>query len=226
MNIRRVVVDLVLLTSAFPFVASRPARAGIIYSDLSGTASPGAYVVGEYSPGNSYVIGAAFTPGGQTYVLTQIQALLSFSSGTNDMIVGLYSDSGGIPGATPLESWNLNGVLGSSPTIETLTSVAKPALDAGHQYWITAAMADPTSTGLWWINNIGGLCCGEPGEVQGIATSALNGGPFSPGALTGVGFHAFAVSGDPVPEPSSFLLLPVALFALLSARKRRPSSTF
>jgi len=173
-----------------------------LFSDLNGTATPGGYVVGQYSPGSTFVIGAAFTPSGQTYTLTQIQALLSFSSGVNSMVLGLYQDSGGVPGQL-LESWNLNNVLGSAPAIITVNSVLQPTLHAGQRYWITAGMADATSTGVWWINNIGGACCGSPDEVQGISTGSLNGGPFVPSTVTDVGFHAFAVNG--VPQAPTFV---------------------
>jgi 6-phosphogluconolactonase (cycloisomerase 2 family) len=173
-----------------------------IFSDLNGTATPGGYIIGQYSPGNSFVIGAAFTPIRQTYTLSQIQALLSFGSGVNSMVLSLHQDSGGVPGEL-LESWSLDDVLGTAPSIITLDSVRHPTLRAGQQYWITAAMVEPTSVGVWWINYIGGACCGSPEEVQGISTGSHNGGPFTPGTPTGVGFHAFAVTG--VPEARTFV---------------------
>jgi 6-phosphogluconolactonase (cycloisomerase 2 family) len=173
-----------------------------IFSDLNGTATPGGYVVGQYSPGNSYVIGAAFTPIRQTYTLSQIQALLSFGSGVNSMVLSLYQDSGGVPGEL-LESWSLDDVLGTAPSIITLDSVRHRTLRAGQQYWITAAMVEPTSVGVWWINYIGGACCGSPEEVQGIFTGSHNGGPFTPGIPTSDGLNAFAVSG--VPKAPTFV---------------------
>lgn len=39
-----------------------PAKADTIYDDLTGTVAHGGYVFGQYSPGTTYVIGAAFTP--------------------------------------------------------------------------------------------------------------------------------------------------------------------
>ncbi|HEX3745808.1 MAG TPA: RHS repeat-associated core domain-containing protein [Bryobacteraceae bacterium] len=158
-----------------------------IFSDLTGTFTPGGYIVGQYSPGNTFTIGAAFSVVGQNYTLNLIQTLMSFSSGVNNMNVGLYTDSGGIPG-TLLESWSLVNVLPPAPSIITLTSVVNPILMAGQRYWITAAMADPTSVGVWWINAIGD-------GLQGFASSSLNGATFTPGANTVFGFHAFAVAG-------------------------------
>ncbi len=175
-----------------------PAAAPVtVFSDLNGTATPGGYIVGQYSPGNAYVLGAAFIPSGQTYTLTQIQALLSFNSGINIMFVELHQDAGGVPGQT-LESWILSGVLGPAPAIITMNSVLQPTLQAGQRYWVTVGMEDSKSTGVWWINNInlGGPCCG-PYQVQGIATGSLNGEPFTPSAPTNVGFHAFGVFGFP-----------------------------
>jgi hypothetical protein len=158
-----------------------------IFSDLTGNFTPGGYIVGQYSPGNTFTIGAAFAVVGQNYTLSLIQTLMSFSSGVNNMTVGLYTDAGGVPGSR-LESWSLVNVLPPTQSIVTLTSVVNPTLMAGQRYWITAAMANPTSVGVWWINAIGD-------GLQGFASSSLNGAPFTPGANTVFGFHAFAVAG-------------------------------
>jgi Domain of unknown function (DUF6531) len=171
-----------------------------IFSDLNGTFTPGGYIVGQYSPGNSYAGGPAFRVVGQNYKLTQIQALLSFSSGVNNMTIGLYTDSGGVPG-TLLESWNLVNVLTPSPSIVTLASVASPTLTAGQRYWIIAGMANPTSVGVWWVNPLGE-------GLQGFGTSSRNGSPFSPGANSVFGFDAFSVSGigdSGLPPADTFL---------------------
>ena len=171
-----------------------------ISSDLTGTSTPGGYAVGQESPGKSWVIGAAFTPVGSNYALDQFRGLLSARSEQSLMIIELHRDAGGVPGLL-LESWQIH--LGSAPELVTLNSILHPTLIAGQQYWLTAGMADPASRGTWWINHIGGLCCGAPGEVQGISTSSLNGAPFKPGTLTTSGFHAFEVTGRIVGGPDT-----------------------
>lgn len=188
-----------------------PAKADTIYDDLTGAIAHGGYVFGQYSPGTTYVIGAAFTPG-QNYRFDQFQGLLSLSQGVNDAVISLYADSGNVPG-TLLESWHLVNVLTSAAAGVTLNSVSYPALVGGQQYWITASMADPTSTGVWWIND----------NVRGIYTASLNGGAFTPGfsAL----FQAFSVSGTPTaaPEPANvgLALLGTIVLAFCLYRKRR-----
>ncbi len=190
------------VASAILNLSAQAAAPSTVFSDLNGTAAPGGYVVGQYSPGVTFVIGAAFTPVGQSYALNRVQALLSFNSGENYMVVGLYEDSGGVPGRL-LESWNLDNTLSASPSIMTMNSVLQPTLRAGRRYWITAGMADATSVGVWWINNIGGACCGSPDQVQGFTTASLNGGPFRPGSTSGQGLHAFAVIG--IPQAPTFV---------------------
>jgi formylglycine-generating enzyme required for sulfatase activity/serine/threonine protein kinase/Flp pilus assembly protein TadD len=180
-----------------------PAKAATpvtIFSDLTGTSTPGGYVVGQYSPGRSFALGAAFTPVGSNYALDQLKSLLSGRSEQNLMIVDLHNDVGGAPGLL-LESWQID--VGSAPAIVTLNSVRHPTLIAGQQYWITVGMADPASRGAWWINHIGGLCCGAPGEVQGMSTDSLNGAPFKRGTVTTAGFHAFEVTGSVVSPPDT-----------------------
>jgi uncharacterized protein (TIGR03437 family) len=171
---------------------------GTIYSNLSGAVTPGGRYIGLIPPSSSYVDGAAFTPGGQNYTLTQVQANLSFSSGVNDMIISLYSDSAETSGSL-LESWNLSGLLTSAPSIITMNSVAHPSLLAGHQYWLTAGMSQPTSIGVWWSNNLG---------INGITSNSLNGGPFTIFPITTDGsMPAFAILGNPVQAASPAALV-------------------
>ncbi|HYW41636.1 MAG TPA: SBBP repeat-containing protein [Bryobacteraceae bacterium] len=167
----------------FPVTNQSHNKTGVtIFGDLNGTANGGGYAVGALQ-GNSYVDAAAFTTGAQSYTMNQIQALLSFSSGTNDMTIQLCNDSGGIPGSV-IESWDLNNVLGTSAAVVTMNSATHPILSAGKQYWITAGMVNSASTGVWYFNS----------SRQGLATTSVNGGSFSPAASTTSGFYAFSVS--------------------------------
>jgi len=170
-------------------VTVTPTTAGsTVYNNMIGAAGAGCYVVGQYSPGNSYILGAAFTPAAN-YALTQIQALMYFSSGQNDMVLSIQSDSGGAPGAT-METWHLVNVLGSATSIASVNSVLRPTLVSGRRYWITAAMTTPTSQGFW---------CSNPLGQQGLRSYSLNGGAFTPGTLSTSGFEAFAVWGTQLP---------------------------
>jgi Putative binding domain, N-terminal len=177
-------------TATFEFVVSPIppiSGPGIIFNNLTGVATPGGYIVGQYPGFGDFTIAAAFIPGDQSFRLNQVQALLSFSSGANHMILGLFDDVGGRPGSL-LESWNLMNVLGPAPAVVTLSSVTHPALVEGKSYWITAGMADPSSVGVWWINTLG---------QQGPTTTSLNAAPFVPSTQSVFGFNAFAVIGTP-----------------------------
>lgn len=191
-----------------------PAKADTIYDDLAGTVAHGGYVFGQYSPGTTYVIGAAFTPD-QNYRFDQFQGLLSLSHGVNDAVIKLYADSGNVPG-TLLESWHLVNTLTAAAADVTLNSVSHPALIGGQQYWITAGMTDPTSTGVWWIND----------KVHGTYTASLNGGAFTLGSPAL--FQAFSVSGTPTaaPEPANVGLASLGAIVLAFCLYRKRHETY
>src|ERR1700684_513100 len=94
-------------------MAAPPAgTAQTIFNDLNGTSAPyGGEGFGLVNVGGGqtaiYGNAAAFKPSGQSSKLTEVQALLSFVSGTNEMIVSLCEDAGNVPG-TVIESWSLN----------------------------------------------------------------------------------------------------------------------
>ena len=173
------------------------ASPAVVFSNLVGTNTPGGYVVGLYGGGPDYYsIGYNFTvPTGSDFIFTGGAYFASSSSGTNTVNLALRSDSGGTPGPV-LESINLVNVLSSSPGIIRFNSASNPILVRGHQYWLTAAIANPsTSTSIWWIS---------PSD-SGLGASSRNDGSWSVSSTTNRG--AFQILGAPkanaLPVPTS-----------------------
>jgi len=159
---------------------------------------------------DTFKIGFNFVvPGGNNYQFTGGAFLGSLDIGTNSISLTLYSDSGGSPGVA-LETVNLANVLTSSIAIVPFSSAVNPVLVGGRQYWLTAAMTNPSSSRAYWWG---------PNPLDpGLESGALNGGPWTVSSLPR---GAFEITGNLVPEPSALLLVGVNLFVLTFARWRK-----
>jgi hypothetical protein len=123
------------------------------------------------------------------YVLDSIQIALTWSGGTNAAQVWLMSDAGDVPG-TILETFevtNLPAFGTTDSTLATASSIARPVLSAGVQYWLAVSA---TSDGSFAFNTnvIGqiGLASRDNSGPWG------NNGPFAAGA--------FRIYGRSVPQ--------------------------
>ena len=119
------------------------------------------------TPDTNAVAGSFTVPLGTDFAFTGGAYLAKLLAGTNSVNLALLSDSHSSPGAN-LESMNLVNALTSSAAVVPFTSTAGSTLQAGRQYWLSAAMAQlSTSESVW---------CGD-GD-SGLQASSYNGGPW------------------------------------------------
>lgn len=186
--------------------------AGVIVSDGSVETS----VAEEFSPTANYTLSSI-----------EFVASTKTPASSNSVTVSIYADNGGVPATAALESITLSGQLapfdGTLSPVLTATSVAKPDLMAGLQYWLVMdapAVTSPQNEYLVWDNNstlaVGYLeTNGTPGDWQN-----------SPNPFASETNGVFEVDGTlipgPTPEPGTWMLLPLGL-GLMSVVARRRS---
>ena len=115
------------------------------------------------------------------------------------MTVSLFNDNAGAPGG-PIETFLLSDVVqpvASHGSIITLNSTLRSALTGGTQYWIETNVVDPTTTTMSWY---WARYPPAPGTTRAYS---WNDGPWQFDNAD----MAFRVSADPVPEPSTWLLM-------------------
>ena len=151
-----------------------------------------------------------------TALVTSIDAPLGIVSGENRLFAWLASDSAGQPGAI-LESFVLQGLVTPPGPIPLLTidSQVNPLVEAGQRYWFMVTGGAETF-GLWSLN----VFQGNPAD--GGATRTVIGGMQGPWSVgSGPRTGALQISGgNPVPEPSTALLVKGALIGLVLFRRR------
>jgi uncharacterized protein (TIGR03437 family) len=180
----------------------------MVFNNFAGTNSWGAYgnaynIIGIGAPSLSQSLGFNFVvPSGNDLAFAGGAYIATFLSGINSVNLALRSDSGGLPGAA-LESIGLVNVLapqppcdGSDCAIVPFGSSVSPALLGGHQYWLTAGMANPlTSVSSWWMPNQ---------YDPGLSAVSINGGPWSAGPTTApYGRFAFQILGGSVAKATT-----------------------
>jgi hypothetical protein len=138
------------------------------------------------------------------------------SAAPNQAEVFLDADSGGLPGST-IESWSLSnlpaGSCGGACPLTVVTSIAKPTLIVGHQYWIVATGGMHTFDN--WLLTLYGYSFG-PSAGRSIVDRTDSGWVLSSpplGSPEGAREGAVEVFGDPVPEPGTFAL---TIFGLIT----------
>ena len=103
-----------------------------VYNSFAGTGVLGRDVPGEPRP---EWLAFAFTPTAE-HTVTQIQVGVTYSSGTNEVVMSLNADNAGLPGAT-LQTWHFENLptFGGCCTVQTATSAGIP-VHQGKQYWL------------------------------------------------------------------------------------------
>lgn len=130
----------------------------------------------------------AFTSNGN-HTITRIQFAANIMSGTNEIVVALYSDAGGLPG-TALKTWRVSNLspFPSCCTIEAKGTTGIPVTD-GTQYWLVFKTDDTNKdSGVIWNYNttdmvdyipfaqycsadVGGASCGAYNDIWRAAGS-------------------------------------------------------
>jgi hypothetical protein len=150
------------------------------------------------------ISGSSTTPYGLSYLalqfspsqsgeLADIDLPLYYISGTNSVIVSLWSDSGNTPG-TELNSWDVTGVTsapccGAIPTIDL--AVSGVALKAGQNYWLQLYPGESDSF-IGWAYAQNELTTPEWISVSGYVEQSYT-------------TQAFEIDAS-VPEPASWAL--------------------
>lgn len=213
----------VIAVAVILFVIPMQAQADVIFSDF-GT-SPGynngdGLLVTTYQGGSTWQADG-FTPTAN-YNLTTIEVALSrWAHGSNTATVWLEKDNGGTPAGTgsAIETYSLTGLpnFGSSGPFVTGTSLLKPLLAAGQQYWLVAY---PTFGGSRLVWNQNDNNYSGPTYASSSGTAGSWGTGNSPSL-----FGAMRISGDPVahtsPEPASMLLFGFGGLAMAAFKRRK-----
>ena len=154
----------------------------------------------------------AFTPS-QTVTFSSAQLAMLLVAEPNHFQVLLMTSSGGLPGNI-IETITLTDAVPMfPPQIVVANSALHPVLTAGTQYWLAAFAPEPSTFGIW------NLSLNDFSTPQALGFTS----PTGPWVETNILIKpAFQINGEPVPEPSTMLLLGTGLASLGTAiRKRR-----
>jgi hypothetical protein len=219
---KQAMLMLAALTVLFGVVGQ--AKADIIFNDYGPAYT---YNLSGWSVGlaveNQYSTASQFTAS-STGSVSQVDIGLSLTSGTNNVVVDLMTNSNGAPG-TVLESYdfvNQMGPTGSQNPPLVALSISNPLLTAGTTYWMTVFPDSRTAntSAEWNFNNQGVIGLVDQSTDNG-ATWTPTGGGGSLGA-----FEIFGTTpAPPTPEPATLTLLVAGIstaggFGLLKRGRR------
>ena len=196
-------------------LSSAALQADIIYSNFNAT--PG----NLYNPSGAAIGGATSIPGRYdqafafvspaNYLLTGLNIPLELVEGTNDAVISLWDNNGGVPGSA-LTGW-VTGPVPLNPQccgFQSLVANDPVTLLAGQTYWVLAVANGSNTWISWSYNNIGA-----------VGSDALR---HSDGAFqvdNNSLMAAFQVLGTPVPEPTTETLVFAGCFLLAGMRGKR-----
>lgn len=205
------VVALVAVVAASPALAS----SGTIYSNMA--VFPFATGLSISVEGSDFYYNgwaSPFTSPGD-FSVSQIDVAVGTSTPTAQQVdVGIYEDSGGLPGILLGSLFTVNVPALLPPSTPESIAVTGITLSAGGQYWLAVLPPSSDTFALWWVNtNLTGTIAGSFPEVPWVALAGN-----SPGEFDVLG------SAVATPEPSALLLLIVGLFGIVAFRKARRAS--
>jgi len=177
---------------------------GMTFNQNQGFAVAGSNLLGGVIPAH------AFTPS-ETFTFSSAQLAMTLIVGPNHFQVLLMTSSGGLP-ANIIETITLTNAVPILPGIVVANSALRPVLTSGTQYWLVAFAPDP-STFMAWNNSLNDF---STPQARGFTSPT---GPWV--VANNVPRSAFQVNGEPVPEPSTMLLLGTGLATLGTAVRKR-----
>jgi|SRR5580704_3625599 hypothetical protein len=221
---KRAILTLVAVTVLFGVVGQ--AKADIIYNNFGPADTyntEGGWTVG-LAIGQQYDTASQFTAS-ITAAVTQVDIGLSLTSGTNNVVADLMTNSNGAPG-TVLESYdfvNQMGPFGSQNPPLVANSISNLLLTAGTTYWLTVFPDSRTANTVaaWNFNNQG---------VVGLVDQSTDNGATWPPTGGGGTLGAFEIFGNtpapPTPEPATLTLMVAGIstaggFGLLKRGRRK-----
>ncbi|MGH9958477.1 MAG: PEP-CTERM sorting domain-containing protein [Pyrinomonadaceae bacterium] len=159
----------------------------------------------------------AFTPS-QTFTFSSAQLPLGFINGPDFLEVVLMTSSGGWPGNVIESILVTNVPQFGSGGIVVANSALHPVLTSGTQYWLVAFPVDPNTSMAWNLSL-------DDFSVTVLRSFTSLTGPWVPPTLgPQVARPVFQINGEPVPEPTTMLLLGTGLAALAAAVRQRKRS--
>ena len=177
---------------------------GMTFTQNSGFNVTGSNLFGGVIPAH------AFTPS-QTFTFSSAQLAMTLLDGPNNFQVLLMTSSGGLPGDI-IETITLTGGVSIFPGIVAANSALHPVLTSGTQYWLVAFAPEPDTFGIWNLS----LNDFSTPQARGFTSPT---GPWV--AANNVPRSAFQINGEPIPEPSTMLLLGTGLATLGTALRKR-----
>ncbi len=192
------------------FIASEARADTIVFSNfgpgMTFNQTQGLAITGSNLGG--VIFAHAFTPS-ETVTFSSAQLAMLLVAEPNHFQVLLMTSSGGLPGNI-IET--ITVTMPTSAGIVTANSALHPVLTSGTQYWLAVFAPEPNTFGGWMFS------LNDFSTPQALGFTS----PTGPWVVNNVTRSAFQINGEPIPEPSTMLLLGTGLATLGTAvRKRR-----